>query len=191
MFTCLSFCKLTIAIWFETADFCTIILSSRSIFHKICKSTFSMAAESFCKNQPALRLRENTRVFFCALIINNRQRTVKCVGMIRRIHKNCAIFCIESFIYIIQCCVTLLRSSKTTDDSPTLGIQPHICFYSSSFTDSFTCFCISAHKTVMIPAEILNFLTEILLSLFKILYIFSVLFVLCKDFQNSHCVIEL
>ena len=42
-----------------------------------------------------------------------------------------------------------------------------------------------------IEAEILNFLTEILLSLFKILYIFSVLFVLCKDFQNSHCVIEL
>ena len=91
---CFSLCKLTIAVWLKTTDFGTVILRSRRIFHKIGKSTFSMTAECFSKNQPALGLGENTGVFFGTLIIDNCQCTIESMRMIRRIHKDCTIFCV-------------------------------------------------------------------------------------------------
>ena len=101
VFACFSLCKLTIAVWLKTTDFGTVILRSRRIFHKIGKSTFSMTAECFSKNQPALGLGENTGVFFGTLIIDNCQCTIESMCMVRRIHKDCAIFRIQTFIYII------------------------------------------------------------------------------------------
>ena len=92
--TCFPLCKLTIAVWFKTTEFGTVILRSRRIFHKISKSTFSMTAECFSKNQPALGLGENTGVFFGTLIIDNCQCTIESMRMIRRIHKDRTIFCV-------------------------------------------------------------------------------------------------
>ena len=97
-----AFCKLTIAVRLQTADLCLIILSSRCIFQEIFKCPFSVSLQSFCQDQPSLRLRKDTGIFFYTLIIDNCQSAVEGMSVIRRIHKDGSVLGIETFMDIFH-----------------------------------------------------------------------------------------
>ena len=92
MFAGTPFCELAIAVRLQTAELCLVIPGGGRIFHKICKGTFSMSAQRFCKNQPSLGLGKNTGILFCSLIIDDGQGAVEGVGMVGRIHQEGAVF---------------------------------------------------------------------------------------------------
>ena len=101
VFAGFSLSELPIAVRFQTTDIRPVILGGRGVFHKIGKSPFSMPAQRFRQNKPSLGLGKDTRVFFCSLVINYRQRTLKGMGMIRRIHQNGPIRRIQILVYVI------------------------------------------------------------------------------------------
>ncbi len=86
MFAGASFCELAIAVRLQTAQLCMAIPCGRRILHKVCESTFSMSAQSFCKNQPSLGLGEDTCILFCSLIIDDSQGSVESIGVVGGIH---------------------------------------------------------------------------------------------------------
>ena len=111
--------------------------------------------------------------------------------MIWRIHKNSSILCIQSFINLLKCQFCLFLCCKTADHCPALRVQPHICFWVYTLSDYFTCFCKSADKSVLIPAKLFDQFAKLLLAFFQICNISLILFVCCKLFQDSHCIIKL
>ena len=122
-----SFCELPVAVGLKMADLCPVILCGRRIFRKIFKRAVSMTHESLCQDQPALRLRENTGVFFCALIVDHGKRTVECVRMVRRIHQDGAVCGIQSLkIYIFRA-----ASACSLDARPLMTAQ--LCGFSHIF----------------------------------------------------------
>ena len=172
-----AFGKLTVAVRLEPADLCPVILCGGRILCKISECTVAMAAESFREDQPALRLGENTGVFFCPLIVDHGKRTVKRVLMVRRVHQDGAVCRIKSLIYIFQRGVSLLSGCESADHSPALGIQPEIRFRILCRSDTLALLGIAADKTVVIPAEFLDLLSCFFLLFFKVADISAVLFV--------------
>ena len=113
------------------------------------------------------------------------------VCMIRRIHQDCTIFCIQFVIYILKCKICLRFICKPTDHRPALWVQPHICLRICALSDHFTILCEATDKAVFVPTEILDQFFQLLLTFLQIIQIFCVFLILSKFLQNCHCIVEL
>ena len=111
--------------------------------------------------------------------------------MIRRIHQDCTIFCIQFVIYILKCKICLRFICKPTDHRPALWVQPHICLRICALSDHFTILCEATDKAVFVPTEILDQFFQLLLTFLQIIQIFCVFLILSKFLQNCHCIVEL
>ena len=150
-----------------------------------------MSAKCFCQNEPSLWLWKDSRIFLCSCIVDNRKCSVESICMIWRIHKDCTVFCIQSFINHLKSQICLPLCCKAADHSPALWIQPHVCLRVSSLSDNLSPLRKPTDKTIFIPTEFLDQFSKLLLFFFQVFYIFFIFFVFCKLFQDSHCIIEL
>ena len=182
VWTCFSFSKLSIAVRLKSSYLCSVILCGRSIFNKILKSSVSMSFKCLSKNYPTLWLWEYSCILFSSRIVYHCECSVECVCMIWRIHKNGAILGIESFIYHFKSLISLLITCKSTYNSPALWVEPHICLRIITLSDNLSIPCKSTDKSVLVPAKLLNDLSEFFLALIKICDIFIIFLIGCKLF---------
>src|SRR5699024_7199227 len=172
--------KLTVAVGLQTADFCLVILGFRSIFQEIFKCPFSMSLQSLCQDQPSLRLREDTGIFFYALIIDHCQSAVEGMSVIRRIHKDGSVLGIETFMDIFHDKSSLVFGSQAADYRPALVIQPEVGLRIFVVSDAVSGFGILPDKEVLIQAHSLNLFSHAFLGLFQKAEILVILFMESK-----------
>ena len=173
-------CKLTVAVGLQTADLCLVILGCRSIFQEIFKCLFSMSLQRLCQDQPSLRLREDTGIFFYALIIDHCQSAVEGMSVIRRIHKDGSVLGIETFMDIFHDKISLVFGSQAADHCPALRIQPEVSLRIFGSPDPVSGFGISPDKAVFVPAQSLDLFSHAFLSLFQKTEILVVFFMESK-----------
>ena len=189
--TCLAFRELPVAVRLYDTDLSPVILHGRRIFAEVGKCPVPAPHQGFRQDQPALGLGEHASVLLDTGIENDRQRPVKCMYMIRRIHKNSAVLRVQPLIDQIHGKFCLLRVRKSADHSPALRIQPHVSFRIRSLSDRLAFLRVSSDKAVAVPAELDQLPAECLLLLLQIFQIFGIFLLSCEFPKDRKCVIEL
>ena len=153
--------ELPIAVGFQLADLCAVVLLRRGVRFIIGKCPVSVTAKSLGQNDPPLTLREDPCVFLHPGVINDRQRTVKCVCMVRRLHQHNAVLRVQPLMHGVQDRFGFFAVSQSADDSPALGIQPKIGLGVGAPSDDLALLGKAADITVLIPAEFFHQCREI------------------------------
>ena len=187
---CRGFGKLSVNVWFHDPNFCLVIHCSRRAFYEVPECSVSVSQQSFCKNQPALRLRENTTVFLGIRIENMHQCTVKIMMPIRRFEQLCTIWRIQNVCNRLHCCVCLLLAGKSRNHTPALRIQPHICFWVFLRSNNHTIFPNATDEAIFVPAGFQR-LCKLCLCIFQIIHINSIVSFCCQLLHHGHCIIKL
>ncbi len=87
--------------------------------------------------------------------------------MIRRVHQYSAVLCIQLLMHSVKCLVCLLLCGKTADHCPALGIEPHIRLFVCPLSNHLSFLREPSDKPVLIPAEVLNALSQFFLFLIQ------------------------
>ena len=114
----LAFNELTEYIRFEYAELCFVVIGRGRCFLPVLVRSVAVSELGLREYQPALRLREYTRVLLCAGIDALHKGSVKAVLVVRRIHYHCAVRCVELALYAVHSLLCLFGRSIAGNNGP-------------------------------------------------------------------------
>ena len=191
VYACLPFRELSVAIGLDSADLCLVVLHGGCVLAEIAERPFSVPEKGFGQNQPSLGLGEDAAVLFRALVVDDRQRAVKSVRVVGRIHKNCAVRRVEPCEHLLHCRFSLLRACQAADHRPGLRVEPEICLRRRALADGLALLRKAPDKAVLVPAQCIQLFAQRGLFLTEPAQIFRISLHLCKFLQNSERIVVL